>query len=90
MVAVIKLAIVPANTAFKPNLASSDFLEGANPPIPPICIAMDEKFAKPQRAKVAIAIVLGPRLIKPLLRLILNKPQIRLILFSYLIKLPYW
>ena len=59
MVAVIMLASVPASTARSPNCASSDLRLGASPPIPPIWIAIEEKFAKPHRANVAMVIDLG-------------------------------
>ncbi|GEM_PF-3965750 len=58
-VSVIKLSIVPARTAFKPNEAKSDRRLGARAPIPPISMAIDTKFTNPQSAKVAIVLDLG-------------------------------
>ena len=42
----------PATIARRPNAAMSFRRSGANPPIPPIWIAIDEKFAKPSSAYV--------------------------------------
>ena len=53
--ALIKLANVAANTAFKPNCAISLRLAGARAPKPPINIAIDERLAKPHNANVTIA-----------------------------------
>ena len=50
MVAVRKFASVPASIARRPRRARSPRREGASEPMPPIWMAMDEKFAKPQRA----------------------------------------
>jgi Bacterial Ig-like domain (group 3) len=50
MQADIKLAIVPAATARNPSLARSLFRFGARAPMPPICIAIELKLAKPQSA----------------------------------------
>ena len=57
IVALIKLANVPATTAFKPKRATSPRRFGAIPPIPPIKIAIELKLAKPHNAKVIIALV---------------------------------
>ena len=57
IVALIKLANVPAITAFKPKRATSPRRFGAIPPIPPIKIAIELKLAKPHHAKVIIALV---------------------------------
>ena len=50
MQADMKFAMVPAATAFIPNRARSDFLDGASAPMPPTWIAMELKFANPQSA----------------------------------------
>src|SRR5215204_592835 len=50
IVAVMKLASVPANIARKPSLARSCRRVGASPPMPPICMPIELKFAKPQSA----------------------------------------
>src|SRR5579864_5719953 len=50
----IRFAIVPASMARMPRRASSGFLLGASAPMPPICIPMELRFAKPQSANVAI------------------------------------
>lgn len=42
-----------------PNCASSARLVGASSPIPPIWIAIEPKFAKPQRAKLAMVKAFG-------------------------------
>src|ERR1700733_13308999 len=49
--ALIKLAMVPANIALTPNLAKSFLRSGTNAPMPPICIPMEPKLAKPHKAK---------------------------------------
>src|SRR5262249_59310962 len=54
MVAVMKLASVPANIARSPRRARSWRRFGASAPIPPIWIPIELKLAKPQSAKVAI------------------------------------
>ncbi len=59
--ALIKLAKVAASIAFMPNLAISGRLLGAIEPIPPSKIAMDDKLAKPHKAKVTMACVVGVR-----------------------------
>ena len=46
----MKLARVPAATAFMPKRARSDLRLGARAPMPPIWMAMELKLAKPQRA----------------------------------------
>ena len=46
----MKLAMEPAATAFSPRRARSDFRFGARPPIPPICMAIELKLAKPHSA----------------------------------------
>ncbi len=46
----MKLAMVPAATAFMPSLATSDFREGASAPIPPTWIATELRLAKPHSA----------------------------------------
>ena len=50
MQADMKLAIVPAATAFNPRRARSDLRVGASAPMPPIWMAMELKFAKPHSA----------------------------------------
>ena len=50
IVAVINVATDPPSTARNPSRAMSPRLPGASPPIPPIWIAIDEKFANPQSA----------------------------------------
>ena len=50
----IKFAMVPASMARTPSRANSRFLFGASAPIPPICIPIELKFAKPQSANVAM------------------------------------
>ena len=50
----MKFARVPAATARSPSRARSDFRDGTSAPIPPTWIAMDEKFANPHNANVAI------------------------------------
>src|SRR5580698_1508657 len=52
--ALIKLAMVPASMALTPNLAKSFLRSGTNAPMPPICIPMEPRFAKPHNAKVAM------------------------------------
>ena len=46
----VKAARFPATIARSPSEAMSRFRSGANPPIPPIWIAIEEKFAKPRSA----------------------------------------
>jgi len=46
----VKAARFPATIARSPKEAMSRFRSGANPPIPPIWIAIEEKFAKPRSA----------------------------------------
>ena len=53
--ALIRLAINAAATALKPSLATSARRFGAIVPSPPSKIAIDEKLAKPQRAKLTTA-----------------------------------
>ena len=60
IVAVIMLASVAASTAFRPSCASSVLREGASGPMPPICMAIEEKLAKPQSANVAMITVPAP------------------------------
>ena len=50
----IKLAMVPANMALTPNLAKSFLRSGTNAPMPPICMPIEPKFAKPHKANVAM------------------------------------
>src|SRR5580704_4282985 len=59
MQADIRLAMVPASMARMPNLASWPRCSGARAPMPPIWMPMELKFAKPQRAKVAMVKVRG-------------------------------
>src|SRR6266567_3704402 len=59
MEADIKLAIVPASMARMPNFASWPRCSGASAPMPPICMPMELKLAKPQSANVAIVKVRG-------------------------------
>src|SRR5207247_7026401 len=54
MAAVMKLTSEPASRARKPSRARSDLRVGASPPIPPIWMPIEEKFANPHRANVAI------------------------------------
>ena len=54
MIAVTKFARVPRASPAWPSRAIRCRGVGASAPIPPICMPMDAKFAKPQRAKVAI------------------------------------
>ena len=54
MVAVTKLASVPASMARRPRRARSCRRVGASAPMPPIWIPIELKFAKPQSANVAI------------------------------------
>ena len=53
--ALIKLAIVAASIAFMPKRAMSGRRLGAIEPIPPSKIAMEDRLAKPHKAKVTIA-----------------------------------
>ncbi len=46
----MKFAIVPAATARSPRRARSDLRLGANAPIPPTCMAIELKLAKPHNA----------------------------------------
>jgi hypothetical protein len=50
IVADIMVANVAAITALNPSLEISACRSGAIPPMPPICIAMELKFAKPHNA----------------------------------------
>src|SRR6186713_303160 len=59
MVAVRKLAKVPASIARSPRRARSWRRSGASAPMPPIWMPIELKFAKPQSAKVAIVNDLG-------------------------------
>src|SRR5947208_4807316 len=54
IVAVMKLARVPANIARRPRRARSWRRFGASAPIPPIWMPIELKLAKPHSAKVAI------------------------------------
>ena len=47
-VAVMKVAMEPTIIALSPSFARSCRRVGAMPEIPPICMAMEEKFAKPR------------------------------------------
>src|SRR4051794_40423543 len=62
IVAVRKFANVPANIARIPSLARSPRRDGASDPMPPIWIAIDEKFAKPHNAYVTMTKLRGSRL----------------------------
>ena len=53
--ALIKFAKKPAHTAFTPSWAISLFRLGIMLPSPPRIIPIEEKFAKPHKAKVIIA-----------------------------------
>ena len=53
--ALIRLASVAASIACIPSLAISRRRLGAIEPIPPNKIAIEDKFAKPQSAKVIMA-----------------------------------
>lgn len=50
IVAVRKFASVPASIARRPSRARSPRRDGASEPMPPIWMAIEEKFAKPQSA----------------------------------------
>src|SRR5436190_464282 len=50
MQADIKLAMVPAATAFNPRRATSDLRVGAKAPMPPTWMATELRLAKPQSA----------------------------------------
>ena len=50
IVAVNHDANAPPNIALVTNLAKSFFLSGAIDPIPPSCMPIDAKFAKPHNA----------------------------------------
>ncbi len=50
MVAVMNAARDPATIARNPSFERSCLRDGANPPIPPNWMAMEEKFANPDRA----------------------------------------
>src|SRR5262245_2830208 len=54
IVAVMKLASVPANMARRPRRARSWRRFGARAPMPPIWMPIELRFAKPQSANVAI------------------------------------
>ena len=54
MIAVTKLASVPATIARSPSRARSWRRVGTSAPMPPIWMPIDEKFAKPHSANVAI------------------------------------
>src|SRR5258706_570862 len=56
-----RFAMVPANMARIPNLASWLRCSGASAPMPPIWMPMELKFANPQSAKVAMVKDLGSR-----------------------------
>ena len=59
MVPDIRLDIVPAITANSPIRAMSFRRDGAIPPSPPNKMAMELRFANPQRAKDTMAVVFG-------------------------------
>lgn len=61
MVAAIRLDRVPAITALTPIRAMSPRRLGAKLPKPPSRIAIEERFAKPHRAKEMIALVFSDR-----------------------------
>ena len=46
----VQLENKPASNALKPRRDKSPRLLGAKEPIPPICMPIDEKFAKPHKA----------------------------------------
>ena len=58
-VAVMNAAIDPAIMARRPNRDRSCLREGAMPPMPPSWIAIEEKFANPESAYVAMTIERG-------------------------------
>lgn len=66
MVAAIRLDRVPAITALTPIRAMSPRRLGAKLPKPPSRIAIEERFAKPHRAKEMIALVSQTELLVPL------------------------
>ena len=59
--ALIRLAIVPASMARTPSLARSFLRSGTSAPMPPICMPIDPRFAKPHKANVAIVNDRGAR-----------------------------
>ena len=61
MLADMRLAMVPASMARKPSRARSLRRLGTRAPMPPICMPMEPRLAKPQRAKVAMEKVRGER-----------------------------
>ncbi len=61
MLALMRLAMVPASMARRPRLARSLRRLGTRAPMPPICMPIEPTLAKPQRAKVAIEKVRGDR-----------------------------
>ena len=61
MAAEVRLARVAARTALRPNRAISGRRVGAMMPMPPSRMAMEERLAKPQRAKVMMPWVTGVR-----------------------------
>ena len=52
----IKATMVPPNIALNPSIAKSLFFLGEIEPIPPICIAIEEKLANPVNANVVMII----------------------------------
>ncbi|MND04750.1 hypothetical protein D3C83_251640 [compost metagenome] len=54
MIAVTKFASVPASIARMPRRARSPRRVGASAPMPPICMPIDAKLAKPHNANVAM------------------------------------
>ena len=65
-------AKVPQINALNPNLAKSLRRVGASSPIPPICIAIEPKFAKPQSAKLAIITLFGDK-VDAIIRLLFSQ-----------------
>ena len=57
--ALIKLDNDPANTALTPKRPIRSRFSGTRTPRPPKRTAMEDRFAKPHKEKVVIAIVLG-------------------------------
>ena len=71
--AFIKLTIVPPIKALNPNSERLRFWLGAMAPIPPIWIPIEEKLAKPHKAKLAINMVLEEAIV-PAAFIELNEP----------------
>src|SRR5262249_18819894 len=86
MAAVMKDTRDPASSARNPSRARSDLRVGARPPMPPIWMPIEEKFAKPQRAKVAINFPFSESC--PTTSFIIEKAKNSLITVLFAIRLP--